>query len=407
MLNIIAEITQNFLFDNSFCPSTIEEYLAEPAPGSDPHPLFDGRYYLSRYPDVSESGVNPLFHYMSHGASEFRDPNPFFDTAYYVQGNPECMQSGLTPLGHFIAVGAKSGVRPHPFFDCTYYNACYADVQSSGLDPLSHFLRIGRHEKRRPCAEFDPLSYLRLYPDVAAAKSNPAEHYIHSGKLEGRSLTEVSLIDEEEYSKLRSLEWQLLPFSSSTDWVESRLPRRDAAGRTYLELVNLIREPFQILVLCNNLNAIETRIIESIREKSKNRQLTTITDSLRGSPSEAIYLREIEPTLSEAEIEWLLLKLIVQTRPEMIYDISTGYMCKLLKVYHQQLTMHSKTHLRIIDYKPGADGILANKWASNFNAALDSLEEVVIPDSTILAKLKSHFGFSEADSRKFTVSSLN
>jgi glycosyltransferase involved in cell wall biosynthesis len=36
--------------------------------------LFDGDYYLSRYPDVAEAGLNPLMHYVEHGAIEGREP---------------------------------------------------------------------------------------------------------------------------------------------------------------------------------------------------------------------------------------------------------------------------------------------------------------------------------------------
>ena len=36
--------------------------------------LFDADYYLSRYPDVSHSGLNPLMHYVEHGRKEGRQP---------------------------------------------------------------------------------------------------------------------------------------------------------------------------------------------------------------------------------------------------------------------------------------------------------------------------------------------
>ena len=36
--------------------------------------LFDADYYLSRYPDVSHAGLNPLMHYVEHGRREGRQP---------------------------------------------------------------------------------------------------------------------------------------------------------------------------------------------------------------------------------------------------------------------------------------------------------------------------------------------
>src|SRR5262249_16871302 len=35
---------------------------------------FDAEYYLSRYPDVSHAGLNPLMHYVEHGRREGRQP---------------------------------------------------------------------------------------------------------------------------------------------------------------------------------------------------------------------------------------------------------------------------------------------------------------------------------------------
>lgn len=38
----------------------------------DPHPLFDSRYYLKTYTDVSESKLSPLAHYTAYGSAEAR-----------------------------------------------------------------------------------------------------------------------------------------------------------------------------------------------------------------------------------------------------------------------------------------------------------------------------------------------
>jgi GT2 family glycosyltransferase/glycosyltransferase involved in cell wall biosynthesis len=47
----------------------------------DPHPLFDAAFYCSRYPDVEQSGGNPLFHFVSHGEGEGRVPHPLLDVS--------------------------------------------------------------------------------------------------------------------------------------------------------------------------------------------------------------------------------------------------------------------------------------------------------------------------------------
>ncbi|MFC1798836.1 glycosyltransferase, partial [Thermodesulfobacteriota bacterium] len=74
--------------------------------------LFDVKYYLSKYPDVTESGINPLVHYIEFGASEGRNPNQIFNTAYYLSQNPDVADSRMNPLAHYILFGASEGRDP-------------------------------------------------------------------------------------------------------------------------------------------------------------------------------------------------------------------------------------------------------------------------------------------------------
>ncbi|MGY0646249.1 MAG: glycosyltransferase family 2 protein, partial [Paraglaciecola chathamensis] len=52
-------------------------------------PLFDATWYLEHYPDVKDSGLEPLQHYCLHGARENRDPGPLFSTSGYRYSNPD------------------------------------------------------------------------------------------------------------------------------------------------------------------------------------------------------------------------------------------------------------------------------------------------------------------------------
>ena len=40
--------------------------------------VFDSNYYISRYPDVHESQINPLMHYLNVGWKEGRSPSANF-----------------------------------------------------------------------------------------------------------------------------------------------------------------------------------------------------------------------------------------------------------------------------------------------------------------------------------------
>ncbi|MGH8604441.1 MAG: hypothetical protein ACREX9_10810 [Gammaproteobacteria bacterium] len=63
--------------------------------------LFDAAFYLKQNPDVVCAGLNPLLHYLEHGAAESRAPSADFDVAYYRE---QCQEAGITvtnPLVHY------------------------------------------------------------------------------------------------------------------------------------------------------------------------------------------------------------------------------------------------------------------------------------------------------------------
>jgi hypothetical protein len=99
--------------------------------------FFDAAFYLERYPDVRQAGINPLRHYLRHGAAEGRKPHPLFEPEYYLSCCPAARKSP-NPLLHFIETGGLLG-NPHPLFDCRAYLAAHPDA--ARVNPLSHYLR--------------------------------------------------------------------------------------------------------------------------------------------------------------------------------------------------------------------------------------------------------------------------
>lgn len=117
--------------------------------------MFDAGWYLEAYPDVAARKVDPLEHYIRHGAREGRDPNRLFSSSWYLASNPDVTASGLNPLVHFILRGAKEGRSPGPLFDTKWYLDANPDVAAAGVNPLLHFLRHGAREGRRPNSKID------------------------------------------------------------------------------------------------------------------------------------------------------------------------------------------------------------------------------------------------------------
>ena len=70
---------------------------------------FDAEWYVTEYPDVANSGVDPAEHYLRHGAPEGRDPGPQFSTEGYLRDHPGLAGSGTNPLLHFIRSGRGRG----------------------------------------------------------------------------------------------------------------------------------------------------------------------------------------------------------------------------------------------------------------------------------------------------------
>lgn len=69
-------------------------------------PLFDADWYLARYHDVALAGIDPISHYLKHGANEGRNPGPSFDTIAYRRAHPEI--GSANPLVDFISRQQRS-----------------------------------------------------------------------------------------------------------------------------------------------------------------------------------------------------------------------------------------------------------------------------------------------------------
>jgi hypothetical protein len=69
--------------------------------------LFDGAWYLKRYPDVAEQGIDPATHYFRCGAKESRNPGPGFSTSWYLKTYRDVAEQGVNPLLHYVLHGQK------------------------------------------------------------------------------------------------------------------------------------------------------------------------------------------------------------------------------------------------------------------------------------------------------------
>lgn len=138
--------------------------------------LFDTAWYLEAYPDVAARKVDPLRHYVRHGAREGRDPNRLFSSSWYLANNPDVAKAGLNPLVHFILRGAKEGRNPGPLFDTKWYLDANPDVAAAGVNPLLHFLRHGAQEGRRPNSTVNSGTWFAPSAQIPSPHNRNAQH---------------------------------------------------------------------------------------------------------------------------------------------------------------------------------------------------------------------------------------
>lgn len=73
-----------------------------------------------------------------------------FDAEWYVSRYPDVPLTGIDPALHFLLIGSRLGRNPGPMFDTGFYLREYPDVKAANVNPLLHYLRAGRHEGRHP-----------------------------------------------------------------------------------------------------------------------------------------------------------------------------------------------------------------------------------------------------------------
>ena len=103
--------------------------------------LFDTDWYLSRNPDIAETKVDPVLHYLRSGGFEGRDPSPKFNSSWYLDTYQDVKQAGINPLSHYLRYGKKEGrLTQPPLYKCP---VCQEGVHQFLPFP-AHFMETAR-----------------------------------------------------------------------------------------------------------------------------------------------------------------------------------------------------------------------------------------------------------------------
>ena len=148
--------------------------------------LFDAEFYLRKYPDVRDAGMNPLLHYVLHGAAEGRKPNPWFQPEYYTTVCEDA-RNAENPLMHFARSTEYSN--PHPLFDCASYLRAHPSMKGN---PLVHYLA---QRVTRPAATVSRAGIFEAarfdVQDVEVAIAFPGDDFAARPEAEGRRICDA------------------------------------------------------------------------------------------------------------------------------------------------------------------------------------------------------------------------
>ncbi|WP_213876534.1 glycosyltransferase [Pseudomonas sp. dw_358] len=150
---------------------------------------FDEAFYLQAYPDVAQSGLSPVIHFLCNGVQEGRLGSPAVPSFADVTALERDL-SDDAPLegsqGSVIRAEPAARIAPDEVadsvvFDPEFYLAMYADIAASEVDPELHFINHGQFEGRlgcvpairlsRPLDTFDPLKQTVLLVSHEASRT--------------------------------------------------------------------------------------------------------------------------------------------------------------------------------------------------------------------------------------------
>jgi hypothetical protein len=141
------------------------------------HVLFDTAYYIRHYRDVVETKANPLQHFLQTGGVELRSPHALVDMRRMVDIDPELAKFNQNPLLGFLGSPSRFWLSPHPLFNVDFYVRQEPEAKQWGEGPFAHFLRFGK--QRDPTPLFHSRYYLTQCSepeDIAC----PLAHYLES-----------------------------------------------------------------------------------------------------------------------------------------------------------------------------------------------------------------------------------
>ncbi|GEM_PF-3467587 len=315
-----------------------------------------------------------------------------FDEHYYVTHYPEVKQSGLTPIEHYVKIGSAAGMKPNAYFDDAFYRDSNPDLKGSSANPLVHFIKYGAREGRDPSRSFKTRFYLERHPDVARTGVNPLWHFLNYGLSEQREIdnardTALGPENQALYRELQDIEPLLPPFENLRYVPLLRAPTESLAGRAYFKLREALSKPFShLLVLrwlihggASTLAMYHARLIAE--RLSPDSVVVLLVDDPGNSAAHLlphgvrmVALDDLQPGLTGEDRVQVLARLIIEAQPQVVHNIESDIGWRAIERYHRQFSGTTALIGSIFMFCYNEAGIKVGNAVQYLNSCLDHLD---------------------------------
>lgn len=204
--------------------------------GRNPSFYFNTKDYLLRNPSVAANGDNPLFHYVTNSdqteVQSDQDPidNPdlrnSIDKSYYYARNVDIALAGVDPVEHYLKHGAAEGRAPNLWFDASFYNSIRPRDNHADLPDFIHYMKFGKRQGLpKSCfstgaAPFDQFCRLHGWqPETVEKEIDERRQSIVDRLLHGELGKQVAMLADVDPLIMSSydaaLQFQFSPYRSS------------------------------------------------------------------------------------------------------------------------------------------------------------------------------------------------
>lgn len=144
--------------------------------------LFDEAWYLGRYPDVLNSGLEGPRHFLTSGMLEWRNPSPYVDLRFAAESLPQGARDGRTVVLHLLESGLAAGVPTSPFVDLDWFGRQHGLASTTPIEVLRALVTRGKDERLDPSPWIDLDWYAAAHPAMDRGGLDPFEYFLSVGR---------------------------------------------------------------------------------------------------------------------------------------------------------------------------------------------------------------------------------